>query len=127
MYPSTFSRSEKGCSHNLGMSFKGNFTVVKVWNEMEQRLHIGPPEPGSDREKEFNDGVQQTKNRIQSIIDRRRNGEEQDDIPFIDMLLQSGVPDEQVNHLNYYQFLVQTVEVLYADFYLSCLLNTTPP
>ena len=64
---------------------------------MEQRLHIGPPEPGSDREKEFNDGVQQIKNRIQNVIDRRRNGEEQDDIPFIDALLQSSVPDEQVN------------------------------
>ena len=64
---------------------------------MEQRLHIGPPEPGSDREKQFNDGVQQIKNRIQNVIDRRRNGEEQDDIPFIDALLQSSVPDEQVN------------------------------
>ena len=64
---------------------------------MEQRLHIGPPEPGSDREKEFNDGVQQITNRIQSVIDRRRNGEEQEDIPFIDALLQSSVPDEQVN------------------------------
>ena len=66
---------------------------------MEQRLYIGPPEPGSDREKEFNDGVQQIKNRIQNVIDRRRNGEEQDDIPFIDALLQSSVPDEQVNPL----------------------------
>jgi len=65
---------------------------------MEQRLHIGPPEPGSDREKEFNDGIQQMTNSIQSVIDRRRNGEEQDDIPFIDALLQSGVPDEQVSN-----------------------------
>ena len=64
---------------------------------MEQRLHIGPPEPGSDREKEFNDGVQQIKNIIQSVVDRRRNGEEQEDIPFIDALLQSDVPDEQVS------------------------------
>ena len=66
---------------------------------MEQRLHIGPPEPGSDREKEFNDAAQQIKNRIQSVIDRRRNGEEQDNIPFIDALLQSSVPDEQVKSL----------------------------
>ena len=64
---------------------------------MEQRLHIGPPEPGSDREKEFNDGVQQIKNIIQSVVDRRRNGEEQENIPFIDALLQSDVPDEQVS------------------------------
>jgi len=63
---------------------------------MEQRLHIGPPEPGSDRENEFNYALQQIKSKLQSIIDRRRNGEEQDDIPFIDSLLQSSVPDEQV-------------------------------
>ena len=64
---------------------------------MEQRLHIGPPEPGSDREKDFNDGVKQIKDIIQNVIDRRRNGEEQDSIPFIDALLQSSVPDEQAS------------------------------
>ena len=64
---------------------------------MEQRLHIGPPEPGSDREKEFNDSVQQIRNIVQSVVDRRRNGEEQENIPFIDALLQSDVPDEQVS------------------------------
>ena len=69
---------------------------MQVWSEMEQRLHIGPPEPGSDREKEFNNDLQQIQNRLQNAVDRRRNGEEQDDIPFIDALLQSGVPDEQV-------------------------------
>ena len=63
---------------------------------MEQRLHIGAPEPGSDREKEFDDGVQQIQNKIQNVIDRRRNGEEQDSVPFIDALLQSSVPDEQI-------------------------------
>ena len=74
---------------------------------MEQTLHIGPPEAGSDREKEFNDGVQQIQDRIQNVIDRRRNGEEQEDIPFIDALLQSGVPDEQVMHVcvHYYSTL----------------------
>ena len=64
---------------------------------MEQGLHIGFPEPGSDREKEFNDGIQQIRNIIQSVVDRRRNGEEQENIPFIDALLQSDVPDEQVS------------------------------
>ena len=63
---------------------------------MEQRLHIGPPEPGSDRDKEFNNGVQQIQSRLQNIINRRRSGKEEDDIPFIDSLLQSSVPDEQV-------------------------------
>ena len=69
---------------------------MQVWNEMEQRLHIGPPEPGSDREKEFNNGVQQIQSRLQNIIDKRRSGKEKDDVPFIDSLLQSSVPDEQV-------------------------------
>ena len=64
---------------------------------MEQRLHIGPPEPDSDREKEFNDGVQQIRNRLRSVIDRRQNGKEQESIPFIDALLHSGVPYEQVS------------------------------
>ena len=63
---------------------------------MEQRLHIGPPEPGSDREKEFNNGLQQIQSRLQNAVDRRRNREEKNDIPFIDALLQSGVLDEQV-------------------------------
>ena len=69
---------------------------MQVWSEMEQRLHIDPPDPGSDREKEFNDGIQQIRNKVQNVIDRRQNGEEQDDIPFIDALLQSSIPDEQV-------------------------------
>ena len=69
---------------------------MQVWSEMEQRLHTGPPEPGSDREKEFNNGVQQIQSRLQNIMDRRRSGKEKDDIPFIDSLLQSSVPDEQV-------------------------------
>ena len=57
---------------------------------------IGPPEPGSIREKMFNDYSQQMKDTIQTVITRRRNGEEEQSIPFIDALLQSGVPDEQV-------------------------------
>jgi len=63
---------------------------------MEQRLHTGPPETGSDREKEFNDDLQQIQNKLRNIIDKRRNGQEQDHVPFIDALLQSSVPDEQV-------------------------------
>ena len=59
-------------------------------------MHIGPPEPGSDREKEFNDGVQQIRDKILNIVERRQNGEEKEDIPFIDALLQSGVSHDQV-------------------------------
>ena len=73
------------------------YSLLQVWNEMGQRLHTGLPEPGSDREKKFNNGVQQIQNKLRNIIDKRRNGEEQDYVPFIDALLQSSVPDEQVN------------------------------
>ena len=59
-------------------------------------MHIGPPEPGSDREKEFNDGVQQMRDKILSVVERRQSGEEKEDIPFIDALLQSGVSHDQV-------------------------------
>jgi len=59
-------------------------------------MHIGPPEPGSDREKLFNDGVQQMRDKILSIVERRQSGEEKEDIPFIDVLLQSGVSHDQV-------------------------------
>ena len=59
-------------------------------------MHIGLPEPGSDREKKFNDGVEQLRNKILSVVERRQSGEEQQDIPFIDALLQSGVSHDQV-------------------------------
>ncbi|XP_065889636.1 cytochrome P450 20A1-like [Dysidea avara] len=68
----------------------------QVFQEMEQRMHIGPPEPGSDREKEFNDGVQQMRDKILSVVERRQSGEEKEDIPFIDALLQSGVSHDQI-------------------------------
>ena len=66
---------------------------------MEQRLHIGDPEPGSERDKEFNNHLQSLKNRISKIIEDRRSGKAQEDIPFIDALLQSGVPEDQVGKL----------------------------
>ena len=45
----------------------------------------------------FNDYSQQMKDAIQRVITKRRNGEEEETIPFIDNLLQSGAPDEQVS------------------------------
>jgi len=71
--------------------------AFQLWNEGEQCLRVGPPEPGSTRELELKDSCQQMKNKLQHVIDRRRNGEDQSSIPFIDALLQSGVPDEQVS------------------------------
>jgi len=68
-----------------------------MWNEMEQVLRIGPPIPGSDREKMFKGYSQQLRDVIQEVVRKRQSGEEQESIPFIDSLLQSGIPDEQVS------------------------------
>ena len=58
---------------------------------------VGPPEPGSEREKMFNDYSQEMRNTIQRVITKRQSGQEEETIPFIDNLLQSGAPDEQVS------------------------------
>ncbi|XP_065913881.1 cytochrome P450 20A1-like isoform X2 [Dysidea avara] len=75
-----------------------NMTQIyyKLWNEIEQCLRVGPPEPGSTREIELKDNCQQMRVRLQHVIDRRRSGDDQSTVPFIDALLQSGVPDEQI-------------------------------
>jgi len=72
-------------------------------------MHIGSPEPGSDREKEFNDGVEQLRSKILSVVERRQSGEEQEDIPFIDALLQSGVSHDQVLLLLLQVFAIELV------------------
>ena len=82
---------------------------------MEQRLHIGPSEPSVDREKEFNDDVEQIRNRLRSVNDRRQNSKEQDNIPFINALLQSGVPYEQVSKV----FQLHKV----IDFTCCCIID----
>ena len=64
---------------------------------MEQNMLVGPPEPGSEREKLFNDYSQQMRDTVQRVITKRQSGEEEENIPFIDNLLQSGAPDEQVS------------------------------
>ncbi|XP_065890921.1 cytochrome P450 20A1-like isoform X4 [Dysidea avara] len=68
----------------------------KIWGEMEQNLHVGPPKPGSEREKLFKVYSQQFRDVMQEAVRKRRSGEEQESVPFIDSLLQSGVPDEQI-------------------------------
>ena len=63
---------------------------------MEQRLHIGPPEPGSEREVEFNKGLAKLRDIVNRVVTSRKDPSNQVDIPFIDKLLQSAVPDDQV-------------------------------
>ena len=73
---------------------------VQIWSEMEQNVRIGLPTPGSDREKMFNEYSQQLRDVIQEVVEKRQSGEEQESVPFMDSLLQSGVPDEQVRNRN---------------------------
>jgi len=65
--------------------------------EIDQTVNVGMPEPGSAREKMCTDYSQQMKDTIQRVITKRQSGEEEQSIPFIDALLQSGVSDEQVS------------------------------
>ena len=80
---------------------------------MEQRFHVGPPEPGSEREKTFNDQLKSMKDTVLRVVKSREEGTEQTEIPFIDALLQSQVPEDQVCDVNleifYYKLLFQMV------------------
>ena len=71
---------------------------LQVWNEMEQIVHIGLPTPGSVREKMFKDYSEQFRSVIREAVRKKRSGEEQKTVPFMDSLLQSGAPDEQVRN-----------------------------
>ena len=73
--------------------------VFQIYDEIEKTLHVGPPEPGSVREKELQSCCQQMRCKLQDVIDKRRNGQSMESVPFIDALLQSGVPDKQVSKL----------------------------
>lgn len=63
---------------------------------MEQQLHVGPPEKGSEREKQFKESLEKLNKTVLSIVRSRKEGDDTMDIPFIDALLQSAVPEEQV-------------------------------
>ena len=63
---------------------------------MEQRLHVGPPEPGSERDNVFESNRQMIVDAVLRVVNGRRNGTDSTEIPFIDALLQTQVPDEQV-------------------------------
>ena len=54
-----------------------------------------PPE-GSDRDVEFQKNRGYLRDVVKGVISRRREGLGGEHVPFIDNLLQSGVPDDQV-------------------------------
>ncbi|XP_011402919.2 PREDICTED: cytochrome P450 20A1-like [Amphimedon queenslandica] len=63
---------------------------------MEQRLHVGPPEAGSERERIFNESLGLVRDVILSVVKKRKDGTETEEVPFVDALLQSQVPDDQI-------------------------------
>lgn len=68
---------------------------------MEQRLHVGLPEAGSERERVFNESLGLIRDVILSVVKKRKDGTEAEEVPFVDALLQSQVPDEQVSNNRY--------------------------
>ena len=56
---------------------------------------VNPPE-GSERDIEFEKNKGYLRDVVKGVISRRREGLGGEHVPFIDNLLQSGVPDEQV-------------------------------
>ena len=63
----------------------------------QERIAHGPPEPDGEREAEFQRNLQYMKDIILRIVQARREGKGAEELPFIDALLQSGVPEEQVS------------------------------
>ena len=90
---------------------------------MEQCLHIGPPDPGSKREREFNESLKNMKDIVLKVVNNRRNGVDTNEIPFIDALLQTQVPDEQVCNasnldvyiIRYYEFYITKCQICCRD------------
>ena len=62
----------------------------------QERIAHGPPEADSDREKDFQRNLQSLKDIVRRIVQARKEGQDGEELPFIDALLQSGVPEEQV-------------------------------
>ena len=64
---------------------------------MQKRVKEGvdPPE-GSERDRELQKNVKFLRDVVKRVISQRREGGGEEYVPFIDNLLQSGVPDEQV-------------------------------
>ena len=56
---------------------------------------MDPPE-GSERDRELQKNVKVLRDLVKRVISQRREGGGEEYVPFIDNLLQSGVPDEQV-------------------------------
>jgi cytochrome P450 family 20 subfamily A len=100
-----FSMTIKGITRCIfDDSFEDQLLVEKVstaymsaWGEMEARIKEGssPPE-GSERDVDFEKNRGYLRDVVKGVIDRRREGLGGEHVPFIDNLLQSGVPDDQV-------------------------------
>ena len=57
---------------------------------------VDPPE-GSERDVAFHKSREYLHSVVKEVINRRREGKGEEDVPFIDHLLQSGVPEDQAS------------------------------
>ena len=55
------------------------------------------PEEGSERDLEFKKNRGCLQDVVKGVISRRREGQGDEHVPFIDNLLQSGVPEDQAS------------------------------
>jgi len=69
---------------------------------VQEHVAHGPPEADSDREKDFQHNL---KDIVHRIVQARRDGKGNEELPFIDTLLQSGVREEQVGKFSQILFL----------------------
>lgn len=64
---------------------------------LQKRIREGvDPDEGSERDVNFQKNRQFLHDVVKGVINRRREGASEEHVPFVDNLLQSGVPDDQV-------------------------------
>lgn len=78
----------------------------------------GELEEGSERDLAFKKNTQYMRDVVKEVIRRRKEGLSKDHVPFLDTLLQSGVPDEQVIQ---HTCNVVLIKALFCNYYYAIL------
>ena len=76
----------------------GLFSIVAFFLQKRIKEGVDPPE-GSERDTAFKKNRGFMRDVVKSVIAQRREGGGDEHIPFIDNLLQSGVPDDQAREM----------------------------
>ena len=76
----------------------GLFSIVAFFLQKRIKEGVVPPE-GSERDTAFKKNRGFMRDVVKSVIAQRREGGGDEHIPFIDNLLQSGVPDDQAREM----------------------------